>query len=73
MDTVIENPLDGNIYDRLNVYYFVEGHAHNNRPRLARTASETISEALSAGDDALLRRRGGMSEEEVLDFLKPPR
>lgn len=50
------------LYDRLNVYYFVEGHALNDRPRLAKVAHEEISKIV---DDATL-----MSEEEILDFLK---
>ena len=56
------------LYDRLNVYHFTEGHALNDEPRLARTASKTISEALSAGGAP--RQRRGMSEEEVLEFLR---
>jgi len=55
------------LYDRLNVYYFVEGHALNDKPRLARAASETIAEALSTSDDS--SQLGGMSEEEILEFL----
>ena len=46
-------------------YYFVEGHALNDKPRLAQVAAETVTETLakqSATDQAL-------SEEEILSFL----
>jgi predicted DsbA family dithiol-disulfide isomerase len=46
-------------------YYFVEGHALNDKPRLAQVAAETVTELLAkqnATDQAL-------SEEEILSFL----
>ena len=55
------------LYDRLNVYYFVEGHALNDRPRLANVAVETIAKAVredNDGEGTIL-----MSEQEILDFL----
>lgn len=51
------------LYDRLNVYYFVEGHALNDKPRLAKVAAETISETLAEDSSP------PMSEEEILSFL----
>lgn len=56
------------LYDRLNVYYFVEGHALNDRPRLARVSHEVIV------NNATMNQEDGqddsiMSEEEILDFL----
>lgn len=51
------------LYDRLNVYYFVEGHALNDRPMLAKAAAETLAEKLANTDDAM------MTEEEILTFL----
>jgi len=46
------------LYDCLNVYYFVEGHALNDRPRLAKVSSTE------------LKKLGHiMSEEDILDFL----
>mmetsp|Transcript_3489 Transcript_3489/g.7701 ORF Transcript_3489/g.7701 Transcript_3489/m.7701 type:complete len:249 (+) Transcript_3489:239-985(+) len=50
------------LYDRLNVYYFVEGHALNDKPRLAKVAAETLSE--------LLPQDTPMNEEEILSFLQ---
>ena len=63
------------LYDRLNVYYFVEGHALNDRKRLANVAAETLSQSLSqsklssssSSSDSL--QKTPMSEEEILDFL----
>jgi len=54
------------LYDRLNVYYFVDGHALNDKPRLARVAAETLSEALSQDNPT---GRTAMSEGEILSFL----
>lgn len=54
------------LYDRLNVYYFVEGHALNDRPRLAKVAAETISESLERNST---NNESAMSEEEILTFL----
>lgn len=49
------------LYDRLNVYYFVDGHALNDKPRLAKVAAEKIIE--------LLPEEKSMNEEEILSFL----
>jgi predicted DsbA family dithiol-disulfide isomerase len=48
------------VYDRLNVYYFVEGHSLNDKPRLAGTVCSLLGELL--GDTAPSQRR-------ILDFL----
>jgi len=37
------------LYDRLNVYYFVEGYALNDRPRLAAVAAEELAKLLVGG------------------------
>jgi len=53
------------LYDKLNVYYFVDGFALNDRPRLATVAHECIAKLV-------LEEDGGvdvMSKEEILDFL----
>jgi len=47
------------LYDRLNVYYFVDGQALNDRPRVAQVAAEE-----------LLKHGYKMSEEEILKFLE---
>ncbi len=62
------------LYDRLNVYYFVDGHALNDRPRLAKVAHEEISKALSSSSSSSsssdeIHRDIIMSEEEILNFL----
>jgi Predicted dithiol-disulfide isomerase involved in polyketide biosynthesis len=66
------------LYDRLNVYYFVDGHSLNDRERLARVTHECIKEQLSnstAGEDVHdsnhenCHRPPIMSEEEILNFL----
>ena len=48
------------IYDRLNEYYFVEGHSLNDKPRLANVVSEKLSSLLESGSP---------STEDILDFL----
>lgn len=52
------------IYDRLNVYYFVEGHALNDRPRLAKVVAEELELVLQS--ESTHRK---MSEQDILDFL----
>jgi len=49
------------IYDLLNVYYFVDGHALNDRPRLANVVSSELKNIL--GNDS------APSESELLEFL----
>jgi len=46
------------LYDRLNVYYFVEGHSLNDKPRLAKVSSEELSKH---GHD--------LPPEQILTFL----
>jgi len=48
------------VYDRLNVYYFVDGHSLNDKERLAIVTCEVLEDIL--GDKA-------PSEVEILDFL----
>lgn len=60
------------LYDRLNAYYFVEGHALNDRPRLAKVAAEEIGELLRTGPAATAAAENAedpMSKEEILAFL----
>jgi predicted DsbA family dithiol-disulfide isomerase len=47
-------------YDRLNVYYFVEGHALNDRPRLASVIVELLSGLVTDNVP---------TEQHILDFL----
>lgn len=54
------------LYDRLNVYYFVEGHALNDKPRLARVAAETLSKVLALDNPT---GQTPMNDEEILSFL----
>lgn len=54
------------LYDRLNVYYFVEGHALNDKPRLARVAAETLSKALAQDNPT---GQTTMNVKEILSFL----
>ncbi len=62
------------LYDKLNVYYFVDGYALNDRPRLAKVAHECIARLVAEDQE----RQGKMddkpqvdvmSEEQILDFL----
>jgi len=59
------------LYDRLNVYYFVEGWALNDRPRLAGVAAEEIERLVGEGLDFGhgLLEEPLMTEEEILTFL----
>lgn len=56
------------LYDKLNVYYFVDGHALNDKKRLAQVAHEEISRCV-ARDHGSNAQRPTMSEEEILLFL----
>lgn len=56
------------LYDRLNVYYFVEGHALNDKPRLAKVSAEIIAQSLAKADN--INSQVVMSEKEILEFLK---
>lgn len=48
------------LYDRLNVYFFVDGHSLNDRPRLAKVAAEVLSDT---------KDNQPMTEDEILTFL----
>ncbi len=48
------------VYDKLNQYYFVDGHSLNDRPRLAKVAADLLNELLPSS---------APSEDEILDFL----
>ena len=50
------------IYDKLNEYYFVEGHSLNDKPLLAKTVAAELSNILDSGSDS-------PSEEQLLKFL----
>lgn len=52
--------ISENVYDLLNVYYFVDGHSLNDRQRLARVVGERLQDLL--GNDA-------PSEADLLEFL----
>eukprot|EP01082_Thalassiosira_pseudonana_P001333 g531.t1 g531 contig10:236691-237535(-) len=55
------------LYDRLNVYYFVEGNALNDRPLLAKVAAQCLSDTIAQSDHTITTTP--MSEEEILSFL----
>jgi len=52
------------LYDRLNVYYFVDGHSLNNRPCLAKVAAEVLSDTITKDNT-----NQPMTEDEILTFL----
>lgn len=49
------------VYDLLNVYYFVDGHSLNDKPRLAKVTCELL--------DELLPKDKAPSKKEILNFL----
>mmetsp|Transcript_14792 Transcript_14792/g.34231 ORF Transcript_14792/g.34231 Transcript_14792/m.34231 type:complete len:154 (-) Transcript_14792:2750-3211(-) len=49
------------VYDKLNVYYFVDGHSLNDKPRLARVVSDILKE--------LMPEKTAPSEADLLEFL----
>jgi len=59
------------LYDQLNTYYFVDGHALNDKPRLAKVAAEEIAKLVTSESG---KRNEDvpppMTEEEVLTFLQ---
>lgn len=59
------------LYDRLNVYYFVDGWALNDRPRLAGVAAEEIQRLVGEGVDSgdVEEVEPVMTEGEILAFL----
>ena len=52
------------LYDRLNEYYFVDGHSLNDRPRLAKVAAEVLSDTIAKDNT-----NQPMTEDEILTFL----
>lgn len=62
------------LYDRLNVYYFVDGWALNDKPRLATVAHEEIERLVAVerkdGSDDPASSEPVMTEDEILAFLK---
>ena len=52
------------LYDRLNLYYFVDGHSLNDRPRLAKVAAEVLSDTITKDNT-----NQQMTEDEILTFL----
>jgi predicted DsbA family dithiol-disulfide isomerase len=48
------------IYDLLNVYYFVDGHALNDRPRLAKVVANELKGLIP---------QNPLTEEDILKFL----
>ena len=54
------------LWIHIHSYYFVEGHALNDRPRLAKVAVETLSEFIAKDDTT---QQSIMTEEDVLSFL----
>lgn len=52
------------VYDALNVYYFVDGHSLNDKPRLAKTVAKLLEELV---DDAVSQP---MNEDQLLRFLQ---
>lgn len=49
------------LYDELNTYYFVDGHSLNDRPKLAKVASQCLERNVK--DDTI------MTEDQLLTFL----
>jgi len=54
------------LYDALNIYYFVDGHALNDRPRLAKVAHDCIAKLVQEKDDVHVQV---MAEGDILNFL----
>jgi len=51
------------LYDRLNVYYFVDGHSLNDQPLLAEVAAEELTKLLPSNEDP-------MTKEDIMEFLQ---
>lgn len=61
------------LYDRLNVYYFVEGFSLNDRQRLAKVAHDEIKKLVTT-DDTVANHSDNqhkhiMTEDQIFDFL----
>lgn len=54
------------LYDKLNTYYFVDGHSLNDRPRLAKVAAEQLELLLSKQKI----NHTVMTETDIFDFLE---
>lgn len=57
------------LYDRLNVYYFVDGHSLNDKTLLAKVAAEEVEKVLSLSGVGTHQNIEPLSEREILDFL----
>uniref|UniRef100_A0A7R9WT42 DSBA-like thioredoxin domain-containing protein n=1 Tax=Craspedostauros australis TaxID=1486917 RepID=A0A7R9WT42_9STRA len=61
------------IYDRLNVYYFVDGHALNDRPLLAQAVADELEKTLAAKQENAESSNNDsdepMTPEQLLEFL----
>merc|ERR1712127_1036690 len=58
------------LYDRLNIYYFVDGHSLNDKPLLAKLAAEELEKILFAAKDKPNNSKPPpLSENEILSFL----
>eukprot|EP00526_Cylindrotheca_closterium_P015100 CAMPEP_0113612632 /NCGR_PEP_ID=MMETSP0017_2-20120614/6204_1 /TAXON_ID=2856 /ORGANISM="Cylindrotheca closterium" /LENGTH=256 /DNA_ID=CAMNT_0000521681 /DNA_START=60 /DNA_END=831 /DNA_ORIENTATION=+ /assembly_acc=CAM_ASM_000147 len=61
------------IYDRLNEYYFVEGHSLNDKPRLAEVVSATMSDLLDeeypSPEELLEFLNGNQGRQEIMEAL----
>jgi predicted DsbA family dithiol-disulfide isomerase len=55
------------LYDELNTYYFVDGHSLNDKPRLAKVASQCLERHVN--DDNKEGSLDLMTENELLIFL----
>ena len=59
------------LYDRLNTYYFVDGHALNDKPRLAQVAAAEIAKLVTLEcKNTNGNAPAPMMEEEILTFLQ---
>lgn len=58
------------LYDELNSYYFVDGYALNDKPRLAKLASKCLEQNVNIQVSGENHQLELMTEEQILDFLK---
>lgn len=57
------------VYDLLNVYYFVDGHSLNDKPRLANVVCKHLEEILPRTEETELTALSPPTEMELLKFL----